>query len=65
MRRFFIQVRQLTDQHKKLIAAGVGLLVALLGERAGIDADALTQAIVIIATYIFGSAVEDGLQARG
>lgn len=64
MKRLFIQARQLTDQHKKLIAALAGVAVAVFGDRFGVGADALTLAVVTIATYIFGSAVEDGLRSR-
>jgi hypothetical protein len=51
--------------HRRLIAAGVGLAVALLGERAGIGAEALTLAVATIISYIAGTAVEDATATRG
>lgn len=41
-----------------------GLAIALFGERVGIDGLALGGALSIIASYILGVALEDGLKAR-
>lgn len=60
MNRLYIAV----NSRKKLIAALVGVVVAVLGDRAGVTGDALTLAIVVIVSYITGSAVEDGLRGR-
>lgn len=49
---------------RKFYAALVALALALFGARAGIDADALTQAIYILIAYITGTALEDGLRGR-
>jgi hypothetical protein len=50
---------------RKFWAAVIGLLLATVGERAGIDAANLTEAVVVVVTYILGTALEDGLRARG
>lgn len=47
---------------RKFWAAIVGLIVAVAGERAGMDAGQLTMAIVTVVTYILGTALEDGLK---
>lgn len=60
MNKFYIAI----ESRKKLIAALVGVVVAVLGDRAGVTGDALTLAIVVIVSYITGSAVEDGLRGR-
>ena len=57
----FVQVLK----SRKFWAAVVALCVAFFGSRAGIDADTLTGAIVIAVSYILGTALEDGLRARG
>jgi len=49
---------------RKFWAAIVGLIVALAGERAGIDAEALTGGVVVVVMYIIGTALEDGLSRR-
>ena len=54
----------LTNRHRKLIAAVAGVAVALFGERAGVGAEALTLAIITVATYIAGASIEDGLRNR-
>lgn len=46
---------------RKFWAAVIGVAVAIVGERAGIDAEQLTAGIIIIVTYILGTALEDGL----
>lgn len=52
------------ESRKKLIAALVGVIVAVLGDRAGVTGDALTLAVVVIVSYITGTAIEDGLRGR-
>jgi cation transporter-like permease len=49
---------------RKFWALVVGIVVAVFGERAGVDPDALLGAIVTIVTYIIGTALEDGLSRR-
>lgn len=51
--------------HRRLIAAVIGVVVAILGDRAGIGAEALTMAVVTIVSYIAGTAVEDATATRG
>lgn len=46
---------------RKFWAAVVGLVVAFVGVRADVDAAALTSAVLVIVTYILGTALEDGL----
>lgn len=52
------------EVRKKLIAAIVGVIVAVLGDRAGVSGEALTLAVVTIVAYITGTALEDGLRGR-
>lgn len=52
------------ESRKKLIAALVGVIVAVLGDRAGVTGDALTLAVVVIVSYITGTALEEGLRGR-
>ena len=47
---------------RKFWAAIVGLIVAIAGERAGVDAEALAGAVAVVVMYIFGTALEDGLK---
>ena len=49
---------------RKFWAAIVALVLSVVGERAGIDAEALTGAIVTVVAYILGTALEDGLSRR-
>jgi len=49
---------------RKFWAAIAGLIVAIFGARAGLDAQAITQAICAIVAYILGTALEDGLARR-
>jgi hypothetical protein len=60
-------VEKLSDllKSRKFWAAVVGLAVALFGERAGVTADQLTLAIVVLASYILGTAIEDALARVG
>lgn len=51
--------------HRRLIAAVVGVVVAILGDRAGVGVEALTMAVVTIVSYIAGTAVEDATATRG
>ena len=50
---------------RKFWAAVVGLVVAVLGERAGVDIEALVASVAVIAAYIIGTALEDGLARLG
>lgn len=50
---------------RKFWAAIVALIVATAGERAGLDAEAITAAVATIVAYILGTALEDGLSRRG
>jgi len=52
------------EVRKKLLAAIVGVIIAVLGDRAGVSGEALTLAVVTIVSYILGTALEDGLRAR-
>jgi len=49
---------------RKFWAAVVGLLGIFLGDRAGVSADQLSGAIVLLVSYILGTAVEDGLRSK-
>ena len=49
---------------RKFYAALVGLLVVFFGERGGVDEVGLIGAVVLVASYILGTAIEDGLRAR-
>lgn len=51
--------------HRRLIAAVIGVVVAILGDRAGIGAEALTMSVITIVSYIAGTAVEDATATRG
>ena len=52
---------------RTLIAAVVGLIVVLFGQRAGMTPDQITEAVYVIISYILGRAVQKGLtsSARG
>lgn len=52
---------------RTLIAAVVGLIVVLFGQRAGMTPDQITEAVYVIISYILGRAVQKGLTegARG
>lgn len=45
-------------------AAIVGLLVVFFGERAGLTADQITDAIYLLMTYIVGRGVQVGLAGK-
>lgn len=45
-------------------AAVVGLLVVFFGNRAGLTADQITDAIYLLMTYIIGRGVQVGLSAK-
>lgn len=49
---------------RKFWAAIVGLVAAFFGSRAGVSAEQLTGAIVLIVSYILGTALEDGLRSK-
>ena len=49
---------------RKFWAAVAGLVTAVMGERAGVDAEMLTGAIGVFIAYILGTALEDGLSRR-
>ena len=49
---------------RKFWAAIVGLVIVLLGERAGIDAEELSYSVATIVAFIIGTALEDGLSRR-
>lgn len=59
-------VNQMSNVFKsrKFYAALAALVVSVLGERAGMDANQLTLAVSGIVAYILGVALEDGLKAR-
>lgn len=46
---------------RTLIAAIVGLIVVLFGQRAGMTGDQITEAVYVIISYILGRAVQKGL----
>lgn len=43
---------------RKFYAAVVGLLFVFFGERAGLSVDQISDAVILIATYIGGTALE-------
>lgn len=45
-------------------AALVGLLVVFLGERAGLSAEQVTDAVYLLMTYIVGRGVQVGLTGK-
>lgn len=47
---------------RKFYAAVVGLIFVFLGDRAGLTADQISEAVILIATYIGGTALE-GIRA--
>ena len=49
---------------RKFWAAVVGLVFIFLGERADIDLAELTASVLVIVSYIIGTALEDGLSRR-
>jgi hypothetical protein len=51
-------------QSRKFWAALVAIVLAMFGERAGVDGDSLTAAIGVIIAYITGTALEEGLTNR-
>ena len=52
------------QDRKKFLAALLGVVIAVFGDRAGVSGEALTLAVVTIVSYILGTAVEDGLRGR-
>jgi hypothetical protein len=48
---------------RKFWAAVAGLVYIFLGDRAGVSLDALIAGVVVIVSYITGTALEDGLRA--
>ena len=50
---------------RKFWAAIAALVVAIAGERAGLDAGAITAAVTTLVAYILGTALEDGLSRSG
>jgi len=49
---------------RKFWAAVVGLVYLFVGDRAGVDLQALVSSVVVIVAYILGVALEDGLGMR-
>ena len=49
---------------RKFWALVVGLVIVFFGDRAGVDLPTLTAAVVVVVSYILGTALEDGLRAR-
>ena len=43
---------------RKFWAAVIGLVIVFAGDRAGVDAEALLNAVVVIVGFILGTAVE-------
>jgi hypothetical protein len=52
------------QDRKKFLAALLGVVIAVFGDRAGVDANALLLAVSTIIAYIAGTAIEDGLRGR-
>lgn len=50
---------------RKFWAAATSVVVAVVGERAGIDETALIAGVATLIAYILGTALEDGLRANG
>jgi hypothetical protein len=50
---------------RKFWATIVAVLLLVFGERAGIDQQQLTEAVLAIVAYILGTALEDGLARNG
>ena len=48
---------------RTLIAAIVGLVVVIFGQRAGMTGDQITEAVYVIISYILGRALQRGLSA--
>ena len=46
---------------RTLIAAIVGLVVVVFGQRAGMTGDQITEAVYVIISYILGRSVQKGL----
>ncbi len=49
---------------RKFWAAVAAVVVAIFGERAGLDATQVGEAVLAIVAYIAGTALEDGLSRR-
>lgn len=49
---------------RQFIAAFVGLLVVFFGQRAGLTAEQVTEAIYLLMTYILGRGVQVGLAGK-
>ncbi len=48
---------------RKFWAAVIGLVVVFAGDRAGVGSQQLTEAVVLIVTYILGTAVESRIKS--
>jgi hypothetical protein len=48
---------------RKFYAGLAGLAVIVFGPRAGVDSDRLVPAVIVVVSYILGTALEDGLRA--
>lgn len=46
------------EDRNKAVALVVGMVVLLLGSRAGVDAEQLTGAVILIVAYILGDAYQ-------
>ncbi len=49
---------------RKFWAALAGLVFLFVGARAGVDQEQLTNAVLLLVTYILGTALEDGLRKK-
>lgn len=49
---------------RQFIAAFVGLAVVFFGQRAGLTAEQITDAIYLLMTYIIGRGVQVGLSSK-
>jgi hypothetical protein len=49
---------------RQFIAAVVGLVIVFFGNRAGLSAEQVTEAIYLVMTYIVGRGVQVGLAGR-
>jgi len=50
-----------TEISRTLIAAIVGLIVVVFGQRAGMTGDQITEAVYVLISYILGRSVQKGL----
>jgi hypothetical protein len=49
---------------RKFWAAIFGIVVIVVGDRANVDAEQLAGAVALLAAYILGTGIEDGLSRR-